>query len=127
MKLLPANAAANSLTRYVREADANLLNLLQQPTRTFTRITDNSGSTATLFLFRGSSLPLLPRGTAPPRRKRRWPITEGLWVPDGLCVISGMSFRSRTNQSRLVVRCKGQENECHTHIREWIASLANRT
>jgi hypothetical protein len=52
MKLLPANAAANSLTCHVREADANLLNLLQQSTRTFTRITDNSGSTATLFLFR---------------------------------------------------------------------------
>ncbi len=52
MKLLPANAAANSLTCHVREADANLLNLLQQSTRTFTRITDNSGSTATLLLFR---------------------------------------------------------------------------
>jgi hypothetical protein len=50
MKLLPANAAANSPTRHVREADANLLNLLQKPTRTFTRITDNSGKTATLFL-----------------------------------------------------------------------------
>jgi hypothetical protein len=47
MKLLPANAAANSLTCHVREADANLLNLLQQSTRT-----DNSGSTATLLLFR---------------------------------------------------------------------------
>jgi uncharacterized protein RhaS with RHS repeats len=52
MKLLPANAAANSPTRHVREADANLLNLLQKPTRTFTRITDNSGKTATLFLCR---------------------------------------------------------------------------
>jgi hypothetical protein len=28
MKLLPANAAANSLTRYVREADANGNNIL---------------------------------------------------------------------------------------------------
>jgi hypothetical protein len=52
MKLLPANAAANSLTCHVREADANLLNLLQQSTRNFARLTDNSNSTATLFLIR---------------------------------------------------------------------------
>ena len=47
------------------------------------------------------------------------------WVPDGTCVVSGMSLRGRMNQSRLFVPCKGQENERRTHIREWIASLAN--
>jgi len=37
-----------------------------------------------------------------------------------------MSLRSRTDQSRLFVRRKGQENERRTHIREWIARLAYR-
>jgi hypothetical protein len=50
---------------------------------------------------------------------------KDLWVPDGFCAVSGMSFRSRTNQSRLFVRSKGQENECGARIRKWIASLAN--
>jgi len=40
-------------------------------------------------------------------------------------VISGMSFRGRTNQFRLFVRSKGQENECSAHIRERIAGLSN--
>jgi len=51
---------------------------------------------------------------------------KDLWVPDGLCDLSEASFRSRTNQSRLFVRGKGQENKRRTHIREWIVSLANR-
>jgi hypothetical protein len=50
---------------------------------------------------------------------------KDLWVPDGTCVVSGMSPRGRMNQSRLFVPCKGQENERRTHIREWIASLTN--
>ena len=45
--------------------------------------------------------------------------------PDGPCVMSGMSFRGRTNESRLFVRCQSHEDECRTDIREWIASLAN--
>ena len=36
-----------------------------------------------------------------------------------------MSLRVRTNLPRLLVRGKGQKNECRPHIRERIASLAN--
>ena len=49
---------------------------------------------------------------------------KDLCAPDGLCVISGKNFGSRTNQSRLFVRSKSQKNEWRAHIREWVASLA---
>jgi hypothetical protein len=42
MKLSIANAAANSLTCYVREADANLLNLPQNSYQEFIRIMQSS-------------------------------------------------------------------------------------
>jgi hypothetical protein len=36
-----------------------------------------------------------------------------------------MILRGCTNQRRLFVRCKGQENQRRPRIRQWIASLAD--
>jgi len=55
MKPLLGNAAANSPTRHVREADANLLNLLPNPRRTFPLIIQPR-SIRHLFLFRAQGL-----------------------------------------------------------------------
>jgi hypothetical protein len=52
MKPLIGNAAANSPTCHVREADANLLNLFPQSSQYLLANCSNPGSIASLFLFR---------------------------------------------------------------------------
>jgi len=58
IKRLPANATADSLTCYVREADANSLNSLEQFAPSSRSNYSKSNSIATLFLCRPGRLPI---------------------------------------------------------------------